>query len=133
MKKRLCILFSVIMAVTMFCGISAYAVEARYAYTNSATSSLSISGSKATCRSVAQGNSTVTKISGTQYLEIKNSDKWETVKDCTWNGSTESNYLLLSNSKSNLDSGTYRLRTVFTVYSGTNSETVEKTSSEVTI
>lgn len=133
MKKRLCILFAAVMAVTMLCGISAYAVEARYVYTFTATSELTISNGTATCKSYAKGISTVTKITGTQYLEKKNGDKWETVKDSTWSDSTTKTSLTMENSKSNLDSGTYRLRTVFTVYSGTGSETIEKTSSEVTI
>ena len=41
--------------------------------------------------------------------------------------------IYLSNSKSNLDSGTYRVRTVATVYSGSKSEPVSDTSKEVTI
>ncbi len=38
---------------------------------------------------------------------------------------------LMSNSKSNLSSGTYRLRTVFKVYNENNSEAVEKINSKV--
>ncbi|MDE7293248.1 MAG: hypothetical protein K2N72_02365 [Oscillospiraceae bacterium] len=133
MKKRIGILFAVVMAVTMLCGISVYAVEARYIYATSATSTLTKQNSSVTCTSTAQGNSTVTKIAATQYLEKKDGDNWEVVKGCKWSSSTESAYLYASNSKSSLGSGTYRLRTVFTVYSGTSSETIEKTSSEVTI
>lgn len=50
-----------------------------------------------------------------------------------WSDSNNARFLTMSNSKSNLTSGTYRLRTVFTVYSGTSYETVEKVSSEVTV
>ena len=41
--------------------------------------------------------------------------------------------LTLDNTKESLGSGTYRVRAVFTVYSGTKYETVEKTSKEVTV
>ncbi|MCM1577200.1 MAG: hypothetical protein NC078_00175 [Ruminococcus sp.] len=133
MKKVLCTLFIAVITVSMLCGISVCAVQARYAYATSVTSTLTKSGSKLTCTSTCRGISTVTKITAVQYLEKKNGSNWDTVKDGTWSGSADSSYLYMSNSKSSLDSGTYRLRTVFTVYSGTSSETIEKTSSEVTI
>lgn len=133
MKKRICMLFAVVMAVTMLCGISVYAVEARYTYILTSSSELTFSGNTATCKSYAKGYSTVTKISVTQYLEKQNGKNWETVSGGTWSDSVSASSISMTNSKSSLGSGTYRLRTVFTVYSGTSSETIEKTSSEVTI
>lgn len=102
-----------------------------FLYTNSAKSTLIISGNTAYCESVIKGDSTVTKIYATQYLEKKNGNKWETVD--SWSDSVSGKSLSMSNSKDNLGSGTYHLRTVATVYSGSKSEPVVKTSMEVTI
>lgn len=40
---------------------------------------------------------------------------WDDVDDATWNGQVNFNSIRLSNCKSNLDSGTYRLESVFTL------------------
>lgn len=136
MKKRLSALFLAFMVLSMVSRITAYAVEPRYAYTTSATSTLTISSGTAYCKSNAKGNGSVTKIVGTQYLEKRigsGDDDWSTVSGGTWINSTNNNSLTMSNSQSSLGSGTYRLRTVFTVYCGTSYETVEKLSKEVTI
>lgn len=131
MKKRLFALLAISMALLMFLGVTVCAVEARYAHTTSVTSMLTISSSKATCISTAQGDSTVTQINGTQYLEKKNGDDWDIVD--SWSDSAKGNYLTMSNSKDNIGSGTYRTRTVLTVYSGSSSEVIEKTSKEKTV
>ena len=136
MKKRLSALFLSFIALSMVLGITAYAVEPRYAYTTSTASTLTISSGSAYCWSTAKGNSSVTKIEGIQYLEKKigsDENDWSTVSGCTWTNTTNNNSLTMSNSKSNLSSGTYRVRTVFKVYSVNNYETVEKISSEATI
>lgn len=51
----------------------------------------------------------------------------------SWSKTSTSSSLSMSNSKSDLDSGTYRVRTVFTVYVGSASEEIETTSAEKTI
>lgn len=102
-----------------------------YLYTGSAKSNLAILSSTAYCKSEIKGDSTVTKIYATQYLEKKNGNKWDIVD--YWSDSVNGSSLTMSNSKDNLGSGTYHLRTVATVYSGSNSEPVVKTSMEVTI
>ncbi len=93
-------------------------VQPRYAYTTSTTSTLIISGTTATCTSSAKGKTGVTKIEATQYLEKKISeDEWESIDH--WHASVNGNILEgMTNTKSNLSSGTYRLRTVFVVYMG---------------
>ena len=126
MKKRLFALLTISMALLMFLGVTVYAVEARYAHTTSVTST-------AYCKSTAQGDSTVTQIDGLQYLEKKNGNKWETVGNGTWSDSSSRNSLTMSNSNDNIGSGTFRVRTVFTVYSGSSSEVVEKISKEKTV
>lgn len=133
MKKLLCVLLTISMAMAalMFIGGKVNAVEARYAHTTSVTSTLSIYNGNAYCKSSLQGDSTVTSIYGTQYLEKKNGDKWDYVN--SWSAHTSSNHLTLDNTEYDLDSGTYHVRAVFTVFSGSTSETVEKTSSEKTV
>lgn len=133
MKKFLCVLLTISMAMAalMFIGGKVNAVEARYAHTTSVTSTLNIYNGTAYCKSTVQCDSTVNKIDGVQYLEKKNGDNWDVVDD--WTGSSSRNALTLNNSKDNIDSGTYRVRAVFTVYSGSSSETIEKISSEKTV
>lgn len=108
-------------------------VQPRYAYTTSITSDLAIDGTTATCTSSAMGKTGVTKIEATQYLEKKISeDKWEPIDH--WCASVNGKTLnQMVNIKTNLSSGTYRQRTVFVVYMGNASETLEKISSEKTI
>lgn len=104
-----------------------------YLYTYSVESSLTIVGGTAYCKSVITGDNTVTQIYATLYLEKKNGSKWEVVSNGTWSDSVKGKSLTISKSKDNLDSGTYRVRTVGTVYSGSKSEPVEDISKEVTI
>lgn len=108
-------------------------VQPRYAYTTSTTSTLIISGTTATCTSSAKGKTGVTKIEATQYLEKKISkDTWSSIDH--WYASVDGNILEgMTNTKSDLSSGTYRLRTVFVVYMDSMAEYPQKTSSEKTI
>ena len=127
------------LSVLFSTGISVYAyggenaVSPYYLYTYSVKSTLIISGKTAYCESSIKGDNTVTQIYATQYLEKKNGDKWEVVSNCAWSDSVKGKSLSMSNSKDNLNSGTYRVRTVGTVYSGSKSEPVEDISKEVTI
>lgn len=104
-----------------------------YLYTYSAESNLNIVGDTAYCKSVIKGGSAVTQINATQYLEKKNGSKWESVSNGTWSDSINGKSLTLRNSMSNLDNGTYRVRTVATVYSDRELELIEKTSKEITV
>lgn len=104
-----------------------------YTYAIDASSNLDISSSKATCKSSATGGFSVTKISATQYLQKKDGTKWETVDNATWSDSVNGISFSMTNSKSGLSSGTYRLKTVFRVYCGNSYEEFEKLSKEVTI
>lgn len=108
-------------------------VQPRYAYTSSVTSSLMISGTTATCTSSATGLTGATKIEAYQYLEKKISeDKWDPVAH--WSTSVSGNILEgMTNIKTDLGSGTYRLRTEFVVYKGSMAEYPEKISFEKTI
>ena len=135
-------IISLVLALSLVCALEVSVgaihigneVSPYYLYTGDVSCSLSISNGTATCYSNLTGSKSVTKIIGKQYLEKKNSDgDWETVTGCSWSNTANSRTLKLENTKSNLGSGTYRVRAVFTVYSGNNSEPVEKTSKEVTV
>jgi len=136
MKKSI-IAILLALSVLFSTGISVYAYDGEntvspyYLYTYSVKSTLVISGNTAYCESKITGDGTVTKIYAMQYLEKKNGDRWEIVD--SWSDSVNGNSLTMSNSKDNLGSGTYRVRTVGTVYSGSKSEPVVKTSKEVII
>ncbi len=69
--KKTYLHFLTLVMLTMMCGITAYANDAKYSYTTSATSTLTISSGTAYCKSTAKGNSTVTEIDAVQNLEKK--------------------------------------------------------------
>ncbi len=135
--KKVVIAIMLFLSVLFSAGIPVCAYGGRniaspyYLYTYSIENNLTIIGGTAYCKSVIKGDKTVTKIYATQYLEKKNGNKWDIVD--YWSDSVNGSSLTISNSKDNLGSGTYHLRTLATVYSGSKYEPVVKTSMEVTI
>ena len=100
-----------------------------YVYTDQLTTTLSISNGKASCRTTIYGISgTTTKIVVTQYLEKKNGKSWDEVTH--WTDTFNSWWCNDTNSYTITESGTYRLRSEATVYSGSKSEDVDITSTE---
>ena len=101
-----------------------------YSYTASTSSTLSFSGSTATCKSVVVGMSGyVTKIVFTQKLQQKVSGSWTTIK--TWTTTKNQVSASVVNTKSSMSAGTYRLKTSAKVYNGTAYETVTSTSTTI--
>lgn len=134
MKKRIGAFLVIFMALSMLCGITTFAIfkNPRYSYTVSAYSTISFNGNTAHCFSSCTGMSIATGISGTQYLEKKVGNDWEVVKYCNWFKMDVGNSLNIENTKTITESGTYRVRTEFTVYSGSDNEPVTAISNEVT-
>lgn len=134
MKKRIGAFLIVFMTFSMLCGITAFAIfkNPRYSYTASAFSTLYFDGDTAKCTSSLTGLSDVTGISGTQYLEKKVGDDWEVVKYCNWFKMDTDTILRIYNTRTVTESGTYRVRAEFTVYSGSDNEPVTAISNEVT-
>ena len=132
MKKLIMILMSA--TLFLFNGISAFALDLddfvtdepiieEYVYTRSANSSLYFSGKTAYCSSSVYGYSgTTTKIVVNQYLQKKSGSSWSNV--WSWHYTFNTWYCNYDNSRSSLASGTYRVKTVAKVYSGSNYETV---------
>lgn len=142
MKKLISILVALTLSSSMFVTSPVNAeitnnssvvdvVEPAYVYAASVSSILTVNNTVAYCNSKATGMSGVTKIVATQYLERKVLTLWFPVS--SWSKTSNTNSLTMSNSKNELGSGTYRLRTVFNVYNGSDVEEIEKISSEKTI
>lgn len=101
-----------------------------YLYTDRASSYLTISGDKASCKSTIYGISGVTtKIEVTQTLQVKDGLSWRKVTD--WSETFDNWYCSYPNSYSPIGSGTYRVKTVAKVYKGTAYETIYTYSKEV--
>lgn len=130
-------LLSVLLAIVLFFGlsnrVSADNVSALDLGSDTKYSSLSISGKKATCKSVYSCFSDdCASITAVQTLE-KHSwfVFWNTVGDKNETTVTNRNSLSFTNYKYALDSGTYRVKTVFTVVlKGGQSQTVTVYSDE---
>lgn len=94
-----------------------------YLYTDKISGTLSISNKAATCKSTVRGISgTTTKIVITQTLQKKNGSSWN--KYSSWTKTFNTNTTVYLTSKSSLSSGTYRLKTIAKVYSGSDYETI---------
>lgn len=101
-----------------------------YDYTSTYSTSLSISGGSATAKASIIGKSSVTKITIELTLQKKNLLWWKEV---------ESHIMTYYNTAAGpsltkaVGSGTYRTKAVYTVYSGSNSETITDYSSQKTV
>ena len=98
-------------------------------------SDLDISGTTASCTSSTTGVDTV-KITVEQTLEKYSGWFWiwNNVDGASWTKTVNMNTIRLSNSKSGLSSGTYRLKSVFTLTSSSGkTETITIYSAEKTV
>lgn len=136
---------SLIIAVTMIFGfgvttsaeaasVCSISASPYYLYAIKATSTLSINGATATLKSDATGISSVTKIVIVQTLE----KHWAlglffSVENASWMKTVNLTSASSTNKRYGLDSGTYRLKTEFKFYCGSEYETVTVYSDEKTI
>lgn len=134
LKKITAVFLVLIISTFVLCTIvSANDISLHTTYLYNCSSTLTISGTTATCTSKATGYyGETTKITISQTLQKKNSSgDWEYVD--SWSETDQGYKGSATNYKYNLSSGTYRLKSVFTVYAGSDSETVEKYSFEETV
>lgn len=104
-------------------------VQPLYNYTNQCLTNLTKVNGKASCVADVTGyNGTTTKIEITMTLQKKTLLWWSTAE--TWTATYNTFYGTLTKSIS-VDSGTYRVKAVYKVYSGSNSESITSYSSEV--
>ncbi len=77
---------------------------------------LYIDGTTAKCESLTNGYSDVVEITADQYLQKQGFLWiWSTYDDAEWTKTVYSNTFTMSNTKSELANGKYRLKTVFTL------------------
>lgn len=136
LKKCLIVVLTVVMCFSVFV-VTATAAGITTCDISSAskTSSLTLSGTTATCTSFYNDCQTASKIVIVQSLEKKSFLwSWNTVGGEWTKTVTNSANVAFSNKKTSLSSGTYRVKSVFTVtLSDGASETVTRYSSEVKI
>lgn len=106
-----------------------------YEKASEAKSELIINGTTATCKSTLRGGPDVTKIVAVQTLEKQGFLwSWGTYDDTEWTKTVYSNTLTMSNTKTGLSGGKYRLKTVFTLTDKQNkTETITVYSDTKTI
>ena len=99
------------------------------------SNTLTFSSATAHCESVCTGLNNVVQISVTQTLQkFWGMWIWNDVEGAEWSESNSSNYISLFRTKSGLLSGTYRLKSVFTLTtSNGGTETITIYSLEKTI
>lgn len=133
-KKLVNLFLAVVFILSFSTAVSAsVTISPFYLYTNTVDNNLVIISKTATCESTITGLSTVTKIESTQYLQKWNGSKWVDVSGASWSSSKNNTRLSMTNDKSGLSSGTYRVYVEATVYSGSKSEVVTGSSNSVTI
>ncbi len=146
MNKKIVKILVAVMMVVMLCTNGSVVAMAEnnsaivdtvapcYEIANRATSELTISGTKATCTSNTIGNGAV-KITAEQTLQKQGLLWiWGDVDGASWTKTVNASSIYMSNNKTGLASGTYRLKTVFTLTaSDGNTETFTVYSAEKTI
>ena len=102
--------------------------ETRSTYLSTTISELTISGTSAECYSKATGDSSVSQIIGDMYLmKYSSSNGWQDID--AWRLQVSGRNYSNTKTKTGLSSGSYRLRTEFTVTTSSGAtETVTKYS-----
>lgn len=115
--------------------VYANSIAPLYETASDAISTLTISGKTAKCESKLIGHSDVKSCKVVQTLEKKwGLWIWNEVDGASWTKTVYSDTIRLSNTKSGLDSGTYRLKSVFTLKSSSgDTEKITVYSDEKTV
>ncbi len=139
--KKMMVSLSVLICLCMNYGMTTYAdtstsnvddgISLAYEIATTASSHLSIIDKTAYCVSRADGIDTVS-ITVTQTLQKHRIWWiWDNVEDATWSEHVDDSSIYVSNSKSGLDDGTYRVESVFTLINKNGkSETITIHSNE---
>lgn len=131
-KKIVSLMCALVVTASMTAAVSSNAAvkpsdELTYVYARQHTTELTITGTTAKCQSTAKGDvGVVTRIDIVEQLQKNNSDgDWELVR--CWS-ETKFSCKLTSKLKeeSSLSHGRYRLKTLFTFYSGEKYDKYEK-------
>lgn len=104
------------------------AIQPRYNYTDKFNETLTIASGTATCKATLAGISgTTTKVVIKMTLQKKTLLWWSEVE--TWSTTSNTYYGTLTKTAA-VKSGTYRVKAVYTVYSGSNSESITDYSAQ---
>lgn len=124
LKKIISLGMAVVMAFTLFClPASANEDAINYLYTKNCSSKLSISSLYASCKSSLTGYvGSTTKIEVTQTLQVKNGAQWRKCE--AWEATYYSYTCDFINHRTVYSGNQYRVKSEFTVYSGSNYETI---------
>ncbi len=139
MVKRLsAVLVALVLSASCFCGMSASAaqiepdVSINTVYASDFDSELTITGTTAKCVSTAEGKTAVTSIVINQTLQKQlSTGKWQFIEH--WNGSFTGSSATLTNTRANLESGTYRIYTQITLSTANDFEVLTKYSTSKTL
>ncbi len=140
MSKRILSLACMVMSVVLLLSMNVWTgsvvsasestVQPRWSYTSGTSTNLVITTSgTATCSATATGYFGITtrvkiKMQLQQYLALQ----WTTIG--SWEGTFEDMYGALSKTKTLTSSGNYRVKAMYTVYSGSASEAITMYSQE---
>ena len=125
-KRSLALVMALVML--LFFSAVAYAandgtaIQPRYDYTKNHVENLSITNGTASCSATLTGiNGTTTKVVIKMTLQKKTLLWWSEAE--SWTATYNTYYGTLSKTAT-VKSGTYRVKAVYTVYSGSNSESI---------
>ena len=120
MKKVISLLLCLLMCFSLSITASAQTIQTSivqpyYEMAKTANSELTVIGTTAVCENTSRGDTNVVKITAEQYLQKQGILWiWSTYDSAEWTKTVYSNVLTVSNTKTGLSSGKYRLKTVFT-------------------
>ena len=140
MRKVLSLMLTLLMCFSIPVSASASdvsfgIVQPYYEKAYNAISKLTISGTTAKCESSVKGHSDVVEITAEQYLQKQGFMWiWSTYDGAEWTKTVYTNTLTMSNTKTGLSSGKYRLKTIFTLTDKNGeTETITVYSDEKTV
>ncbi len=140
MRKVLSLMLTLLMCFSIPVSASASdvpfgIVQPYYEKAYDAISKLTISGTTAKCESSVKGHSDVVEITAEQYLQKQGFLWiWSTYDGAEWTKTVYTNTLTMSNTKTGLSSGKYRLKTIFTLTDKNGeTETITVYSDEKTV
>ena len=123
LKKHLAVFLSVLLICTntsipatakSVSEIKTDEIAPMYAYAKGLYNTLTISENVADCKSDGYGKPDVNKISVEHTLQkLSGLSIWNNVNDASWSKTSNGQSVKLTSSKSGLESGTYRLKSVF--------------------
>lgn len=115
-----------ILAIFICSGVTSFAMgtPAKSKAAPNCTAAVSHTATSVTASSSAHGNSSITRITIKMELQKKNGSSYSTVK--TWSSTTNSSSASMRKTAVVSSKATYRVKTIFTLYSSNGKETITK-------